>query len=319
MKKLLVICGPTATGKTNLGIKLAKKFNGELISADSRQVYIGMDIGTGKDLPKDSRFKEQSVKLGGYYSIDEIKIWGYDLVDPKENFSVAQYAKIANEIIANITLRGKLPILVGGTGLYIKAITNGIDTADVPKDENFRKGYKDKNTDELFEVIAQLDPVKAASMNISDRKNPNRLIRALEIADYKLKNPDLTTRRPLKKEADILFIGLKSSKDVLNKKVDERIENRVASGFENELTSLLKKGVDWKNQSMSSLGYKQWKNYAFKKSTKKEAIKDWKTAEKQYAKRQITWFKRDLRIKWFDIGSNYQKSVEKLVKTWDNS
>jgi tRNA dimethylallyltransferase len=133
--KLLVICGPTSTGKTILAISLAKKFNGEIVSADSRQVYKGLDIGTGKDLPKNAKIKYLWMKKFGFYEIKGIKIWGYDLADPRHSFSVSQYLRFAERVISDISKRGKLPILVGGTGLYIKGVVDGIPTAEIPKNK----------------------------------------------------------------------------------------------------------------------------------------------------------------------------------------
>src|SRR3989344_7906229 len=140
---MLVICGPTATGKTKLGIFLAQKFNGEIISADSRQVYKYMNIGTGKEWD------------------DTVKIWGYDLVDPKENYSVSEYLKYAKTAIEDIHKRNKLPILVGGTGLYIKAVVDGIETINIPSNKELRKSLNNKEVDELFEKLAILDSSKA--------------------------------------------------------------------------------------------------------------------------------------------------------------
>ena len=140
IKRLLVVCGPTSSGKTNLALHLAKLFDGELISADSRQVYSKMDIGTGKDLPPSSRlyFSSKS-SLPSYYLINGCKIWGLDLVSPNEEFNVSRYLKITNRVIKNLWQRRKLPILVGGTGLYIKAVIDGIPTSSVPKDSKLRK------------------------------------------------------------------------------------------------------------------------------------------------------------------------------------
>lgn len=329
MKKLLVICGPTATGKTALAIRLAKKFNCELISADSRQVYCWMNIGTGKELPVNSKFKIQSSKLGrqgiGFYEVDGVKIWGYDLVEPTQEFSVAQYVKIARKIInviwqprQKLSHSGgqgeKLPILVGGTGLYIKAVVNGIPSAKIPKKVKLRKSLKDKSADELFEILAQLDPIRAASMNVSDKKNPRRLIRAIEVSITKVKGKGLKVKGL---EADVLFIGLTASKKYLDEKIEERVDMRVLQGIEKEIESLFLKGVTWRHQSMQALGYKKWRDFFEYKKSQKVVILNWKQAEKQYVKRQMTWFKRDKRIHWFDISEmRWEKDVERLVKKW---
>ena len=185
MKKLLIVCGSTATGKTSLALTIAKKFDGELISCDSRQVYKRMDIGTGKGLPANSRPNRE-----GCYEIGGVKIWGYDIADPKKGFSVAQYIKFARTKIGNIWAEGKLPFLVGGTGLYIKGVVDGIATAEVRPNIKLRKSLIEKRPEELFEILAQLDAAKAGSLNTSDRKNPRRLIRAIEVALSKSKVKD---------------------------------------------------------------------------------------------------------------------------------
>ena len=340
MKKLLVISGPTAIGKTPLALHLAKVLAsdpkgsprargssepvagpaGEVVSADSRQVYKGMDIGTGKDLPKNSKLKTKNSKLGGYYNIKGVKIWGYDLVEPKEGFSVAQYAETANRIIENIWRRKKLPILAGGAGLYIKALVDGIPTVAIPKNEGLRSSLGGREIKELYDILAQLDPIRAASMNASDRKNPRRLIRAIEVADYKVRAKDITRNSGGSQDFDDLFIGLKAPKKILDARIEKRVERRVRQGIEKEIESLLAKGASWGMQSMTCLGYRQWKYFFEGKKTKEEVVSLWKKEEVSYAKRQITWFKRDKRINWFDITkSDYPKNVEKLVKKWYSS
>ncbi len=312
MAKILVVCGPTATGKTSLAISLAQKFKGELVSADSKQVYQGLDIGTGKDIPPDFRKR-------GYYKYKGIKIWGYDLIGPKDEFSVSQFVSFARAKIGQIHKKGKLPILVGGTGLYIRAIVDGISTVEIPKKEALRKNLAEKAKDELFEMLAQLDPIKAGSLNASDRENPRRLIRAIEIATWKLEF-GRQNHKKAKTYKDVLFIGLKAPKELLFEKIEERVRARLRAGLIKEISSLLLKGVDWNDQSMSSLGYRQFRGYFEGSQKKEEAIADWKKEERNYAKRQITWFKKDLRINWFDTTSpGWQKKVEKLVNKWYSS
>ncbi len=316
--RLLVICGPTATGKTSLAIKLAKKFDGELVSADSRQVYKGMDIGTGKDLPVNSKLKFQNSKLGGYYEINGTRVWGYDLISPKEDFSVSQYTRVAKRIINDIWARGKLPILVGGTGFYIKSVVYGIPTSRIPRNINLRKSLEDKSIEELFEILAQVDPVKAGSLNASDKKNPRRLIRAIEIAQWKLDSGSTKIDKGLKGgKFKILFIGLTAPREVLYKKIDERVDARLASGMESEVKKLLGEGVPTDSQAFVSLGYRQMADFLTGKVSYEDAVRTWKQEEKNYAKRQMTWFKKDKRINWFDIISpKYEKKVESLVKKW---
>lgn len=317
--KLLVICGPTATGKTGLGIKLAKTINGEIVSADSRQVYKGLNIGTGKDLPKGAKLQFLWLKKFGYYEIDGIKIWGYDLADPRHSFNVSQYLRFAERIIADIIKRGKTPILVGGTGLYIKGVIDGIPTADIPKNNRLRRSLEDKNAGELFENLARLDPIKSASMNASDRKNPRRLIRAIEVATWKVTYGEETGN--VKKEVyDVLQIGLTANEKLLADKIEKRVSQRFKNKLKNEIASLLKNHVDWNMQSMSSMGYGEWKDYFEGRKSEKEVIKIWEMEEKKYVKRQMIWFKKDNRINWFDITSpDYPENVENNVLVWHNS
>lgn len=312
--KLLVVCGPTATGKTKLALYLARKFKGELISADSRQVYRGMDIGTGKDLPENAKWQMLNAKLG-YYLIDGVRIWGYDLVDPKETFNVADYLKFVWPLIPRLWKENKLPILVGGTGFYIKAAVYGIDTLNIPEDRVLRASLGEKSSDELFETLSNLDPIKAGSLNRPDKKNPRRLLRAIEIAasGFEKKGQDE------KPKFDTLFIGLKLDREVLAKRIAERVEKRVSEGIEREIENLLKNEVGWGSQALSGLGYRQWRAYFENKNlqTKTSAIEDWKREEVKYASRQKLWFKRDKRINWFDVSYNsFLENVEKLVKNW---
>lgn len=299
--RLLVICGQTGTGKTSLAIYLAKKFNGELISADSRQVYKGLDIGTGKDLKEIARTK--------------IKIWGYDLVEPKKNFSVGNYIRFAQKVILDIQKRGKLPILVGGTGLFIKGVIDGIPTAFVPRNLKLRKNLEEKDVNELFEILAQMDPIKAGSLNRSDKLNPRRLIRGIEVAVWKLEgNPPKLFKKP---KYDLLEIGLQASLDNLSEKIEKRVDKRIKDGVEEEIKKLISSGISWDSQAMASLGYRQWRDYFDDKINKQTVIDNWKKEELRYAKRQLTWFRKDPRVDWYDSSKkNFTESVEKLVKKW---
>jgi tRNA dimethylallyltransferase len=316
--RLLVVCGPTATGKTALGVYLAKLFNGEIISADSRQVYRKMDIGTGKDIEPGSVIKKINPKLQ-YYEIDGVRVFGYDLVNADAEYSVSQYMDFACEAIHSMWSRKKLPIIVGGTGLYIKAVVDGIPTIDVPRNDNLRQKLENLSTEQMYESLSQIDSIRAGSMNASDKKNPRRLMRAIEIAQFLIDN-SMPQTHCLEKNTNILFVGLTAPQKYLEDKISIRVDTRATNGFDAEVQFLLKSGVSWKNQSMASLGYRQWREFLEKNIPKNEAILEWKKEEKKYAKRQLTWFRRDKRINWFDVSTiKYLQNVENMVKKWHNS
>jgi len=294
--KLLIICGPTATGKTRLGVDLAKKFNGEIVSADSRQVYQGMDIGTGKDV------------------VTGVKIWLLDLVKPDYRFNVADFKKQADVVLADICKRGKLPIVVGGTGFYIKALTEGIESIGVKPDWELRNKLQGCKISELQRILEDYSPERSQKMNESDKQNPRRLIRAIEIArNYQL---PITNRQSLK--LDALFIGLSAPNKILYQRIDQRVNERVKNGMAEEIKGLLAKGYTWENSALGvTLAYKEWQEYFEGKKTKEEIIQKWQFDEHDYARRQMTWFKKNKKINWFEITEkSWQTEVEKKVESW---
>jgi tRNA dimethylallyltransferase len=307
MNKILIICGPTATGKTNLALKLAKKFNGQLISADSRQVYQGMDIGTGKDLPVNAKKHKD-----GHYLIDQIKVWGYDLVKPDQDFSVAHFVAFTKDRIKKIWRQGSLPILVGGTGLYLKAIVKPIDTLNIPADPKLRSSLNHLSVLKLQARLKNLNPIHFKQMNHSDQLNPRRLIRAIEVHTQKgqiLKSDPFIT--------DSLWIGLKATKTSLDKKVKERVIKRLQAGAQEEVKTLFKAGYTFDLPSMSATGYQQWQPYLQNKISLEAVKESWFTAERQYLRRQLTWFNRQPHLHWFNISKlNYQKLVASQVQSW---
>jgi tRNA dimethylallyltransferase len=295
MQKLLTIVGPTATGKTTLAIALAEKHNGEIISADSRQVYRGMDVGTGKQRSK------------------SVKIWGYDLVDPDEDFSVSHFQDFVAKKIVDIDRRGKLPILVGGTGLYIHATLDGIQTAHIPQDTTLRQRLDKLPVVDLVRLLASVASAKLDQMNVSDRQNPRRLIRAIEVANSKVK-PSISTP-----QYDVLVIGLTAPLETLYKRVEDNIHQRIHNGVFNEVTKLLASGASWNSQAMTSLGYRQLRGFFDKEKTQEQVISEWINEEKKYVKRQLTWFKKDKRVRWVSIlEADSEKKVEEYLKTWEN-
>lgn len=306
-QKLLIVCGPTATGKTQLGLKLAQQFDGEIISADSRQVYQKMDIGTGKDLPPNS-LKHPS----GYYLINGIKLWGYDLAKPDQQFSLAHFVNFAQKIIKQIWSQKQLPIVVGGTGLYLKAISQPIETINIPPDQKLRQQLAKKTVQSLQDILKKLNPSRFKSMNHSDQHNPRRLIRAIEI-----ERSQLAKAPPQILSPNTVWIGLTAPKKFLEQRIDDRVEKRLRLGIQQEIKALISQGYGWDLPAMSAMGYKQWQPFFNQQVSLKQVIQAWKLAEKQYLRRQLTWFKKNPQINWFDITqSDYQSQVVNFVRSW---
>lgn len=302
--KILVICGQTATGKTDLAFYLAEKYNGEIISADSRQVYREMDIGTGKDIPNkfNSQFSIlnfQNKKIKNFTD-GNVKIWGLDIVNPNQEFSVSHYREYALKVINKIHSENKLPIIVGGTGFYIEAIFADHDLIDIPKNKSLRSDLENKSTKELFDQLMGIDKELAESLNNSEKNNKQRLIRRIEIASNQTKPS--THSGTSGQDFDLLFIGLKLDKLKLKDRIKKRIQNRIDQGFEDEYKYLLNKygKLELFNKTP---GYKDWAD-----------TDKWLMEELKYAKRQLTWFKRKENIKWFEADDDkLETRVENLL------
>lgn len=294
--KLLVILGPTAIGKSDLAVKLAKKFKGEVISADSRQVYKGLDIGTGKIT------KEE---------MQGIHHWMLDIKNPKETFNVAQYKKLADEKIKTIFKRSTLPIICGGTGFYIDAVAKNITLPEVKPDPKLRKELEQKGIEELQKMLKELDPSRYKSV---DLKNKVRLVRAIEIAKNIGSVPKIKTQEP---DFDVLQIGLNVDPETLRRRISERIVSRMKKGMIEEANKLHKKGLSFERMRELGLEYRYLADYLENKIDKKELILKLQNEIWHYAKRQMTWFKRDKSIKWFnpkEIGK-----INKHIDNWKNT
>ena len=312
MQKLLVLCGPTGTGKTDLALLLGKKFNGEVVSADSRQVYIGMDIGTGKEI-QSSEFRVQ--KERGKWIVNDIPIYGYDVKKPDDRFSLAEYQQLALERIKEIHSRGKLPILVGGTGLYIQAVTEGLHIPKAPPDFKLREKLENERIEVLLADLEKYDPQTYQKI---DKNNKRRIVRALEVY-YQLGQPfSKLQEKYLKIDFDILKIGLTAEREILYQTNDQRVDNWFKLGFVAEVKTLLKKySLDL--PSLSSLGYRQVAMYIMDKLTLEEAKQRIKFDIHGYVRRQLTWFKRDRSIHWYEINMGKLKNeVAFLVEEWHN-
>lgn len=302
-QKIIVILGQTATGKSDLAVKLAKKFGGEVVSADSRQVYRGLDLGTGKITKREMRGVPHHM---------------LDVANPKKQFDVSQYKKLAEQAIADIVSRGKIPILCGGTGLYIDTVINGVILPEVKPNTRLRKQLENMETKELFSMLKKLDSRRAKTI---DAQNPRRLIRAIEIAvalgmvpTYNLQPTNYNT----------LKIGLILSEQKLKQKIRIRLFARLRQGFGGqarisrgmivEVRLLHKKGLTWGRMESLGLEYKYLALYLQKKISKAEMILGIEKDSWRYAKRQMTWFKRDKDIKWFPPTET--KKIEKEIKNF---
>ncbi len=311
MQKLLVICGPTGTGKTDLALGLAKKFNGEIVSADSRQVYIGMDIGTGKEI---ENTKTKIKKEKGKWIVNDIQIHLYDLINPDERFSLAEFQQLALEKIKEIHARNKLPILVGGTGLYIQSVTEGLKIPKVAPDFELRRKLEEKGLNTLQNELEKVDP---KTFETIDKNNPRRLVRALEVY-YQTGKRVSELKEKFKVDLDILKIGLTSTREELYSRNDKRVENWLKQGFEAEVKNLLKK-YDLNLPSMTSIGYRQVAMYINKEIQLPQAKQRIKFDFHGYIRRQLTWFKRDRTIYWYDISmENLFSEIEVLTRDFIN-
>ncbi len=275
--KVIVILGQTAAGKSNLAVKIAKKIDGEIISADSRQVYKKLNIGTGK-------ITHEEMKGIPHHLLE--------IADPKRKFTVAEYKKLAENKIEEILARGKTPIICGGTGFYIDAITKGVFFPEVLPDEKLRKKLYSKSAIALFEYLKKIDSERAKNI---DPKNKVRLIRAIEIAKTLGKVPHLAVKPPSYK---FIKIGLYLPPEKLKKKVEKRVKKMFQAGLLNEIKKIKQAGVS--DKRLKELGF-EYDNPTLEKVIK-ETLK--------YAKRQMTWFKRDKEIEWFDASdSNSTKKI----------
>jgi tRNA dimethylallyltransferase len=283
MNQLICVVGPTATGKTKKAIELFQESPSILVSADSRQVYRGMDIVTGKDHPQD------------------IAIYGIDIVDPGDDCSVSVWHDAISPHLQKAWDEGKQVIVVGGTGLYVKAITDGIETMQVPINQVLRDELSSLSIAELQNKLKEINAKKFVSMNNSDLNNPRRLIRAIEIEHSGI------IPAVARKDVDIKMIGLKYSNFVMQEnKIRERVKSRLGDGAIEETKTLLSKyGPSIK--SLTAIGYKSILSHLDGNLSYDEMVENWVEGEMSYVKRQLTWFRKQPVI-WYDVDSN-QKMI----------
>jgi tRNA dimethylallyltransferase len=299
---LIAVVGPTAVGKTALAVRLAEAVDGEIVSADSRQLYRGMDIGTAKASPgEQARTRHHLI----------------DVVEPDETFSLAQFQESAYAAIDGILARGRIPFLVGGTGQYVMAVVEGWQVPRVPPDLIMRRQLyrqaQEQGEAELHARLRALDPIAADRI---DPRNVRRVVRALEVC--------LVTGRPISElqaksppAYRILMIGLTLSRLELYRRIDERVERMVAAGLENEVRGLVAAGYDFSLPAMSGVGYGQFRPYLAGEATLEDVMQEIKRATRRFVRHQDNWFRRDdPRIHWFDAADEVYERALALVQTF---
>lgn len=289
LPKVIVILGATASGKTATSLKLAKEINGEIVSADSRQIYKKMDIGTAKEK---GEWRRNGLSMT--YFVDDIPHHLIDFLDPGKTFTAAQFRDNALKYIKLASKHGRVPIIVGGTGLYIQALVDNYQIPRVEANKKLRKSFEEKTKEELLTLLESLDPNAAKTI---DKNNKRRLIRAVEVC--------ILTGKPFSEQqikgeplVNALQIGLDVERDVLIERIHKRVDQMMEEGLEKEVRSLVHKGYPWRLPSMSGVGYRQFKEYFDGSKSLEETIERLKRDTRQYARRQRTWFRRDKRIHW---------------------
>jgi tRNA dimethylallyltransferase len=300
-KKLLVLIGPTAVGKTKTSIKLAKAFNGEIISGDSMQIYKKMDIGTAKITPAE---------------MEGIPHHLIDIKNPEEAFSAAEFQVLGREKITDISSRGKLPMIVGGTGLYIQSVLFDYHFSEAPADASYRKtlemlAEKEGNT-YLHEKLMEIDPESGRRIHPN---NIRRVIRAIEIFHCTGKTmSELQQSEPLESIYDVAIIGLTLEREKLYERINQRVDIMIEHGLMNEVEMLFQQGLR-DCQSIQAIGYKELYDYFYGKVTLEQAIENLKQNSRRYAKRQLTWFRNKMDVKWFDMTEAVDdKSLDKKIE-----
>ncbi|MCD7809965.1 MAG: tRNA (adenosine(37)-N6)-dimethylallyltransferase MiaA [Erysipelotrichaceae bacterium] len=299
MIKVLVVIGPTSVGKTKMGVELAKTLNGEVISGDSMQIYKHMDIGTAK------------------VTIDEmegIKHHLIDIIEPTESFSVKDFQDQVRFKIEDITSRNKLPIIVGGTGLYIKgALYDYTFSETETKHEEYKEKFKDYTNEQLHDYLKTFDEQSALELHPNNRQ---RILRAIEI--YETTGTTKSHIHATQQHIclyDAYFIGLTLDRDILYQRINKRVDIMIENGLEEEVTSLYQQGLSKDHQSMKAIGYKEWFDYFAGYKSKEEVIELIKQHSRQYAKRQYTWFKNQFDVHWYNVNlQNFNETVNAVLE-----
>ncbi len=309
MKKLplVITAGPTASGKTRLAIELAKLLNGEIVSADSMQIYKYMNIGSAKPTAEEQK---------------EVKHHLIDFLEPDAVFSVADYTEMAHDVIGKLISEGKMPVMCGGTGLYINSVVNDVTFGETDTNDDIRaelaKTAREKGNDALIEMLAEFDPVSAARLHPN---NVRRVIRAIEF--YKVTGQTISSHQEMTKQTEgrynpVMFC-IAWDRQKLYERINKRVDKMLEDGLLEEVKRLMEAGYTKALNSMKAIGYKELIDYYNGETTLEEAVELIKQSSRRYAKRQLTWFRRDKRIHWLnadgDIVREAYETVNNFYKT----
>lgn len=295
MKQVLVIVGPTGVGKTDFSIEVAKRFNGEIISGDSIQIYKGFDIGSGK-------IREEEKEGIPHYLIDEL--------DAKTDYSVADFQERARACIDEISSRGKLPIICGGTGLYIKACL--YDYHFIQDEQNHEDPYPDLSNEEVHELLKQKDAKSAEKIHPNNRR---RVLRALQLADKEMTKSENEDSQSHEMIYDALVIGCTAERSFLYERINRRVRMMAKDGLEDEIKGLLASGVTFEDHPMSGIGYKEWKPYIEGIASVEDVIGAIQTHSRQFAKRQYTWFNHQIPTTWINRFEDVNAGFD-VIEQW---
>ena len=289
MFDFIMILGPTAVGKTKLSIEVAKTFDGEIINGDAMQFYQGLDIGTAK-------IKEEE-KLGIAHHL-------LDFLDPQSNFSVAQYQTLVREKMAEIKTKKKLPIIVGGSGLYLSSVFYDYQFPGEERDNSFEDKYKDTDTETLARILIETKPKLAEKVDLGNRR---RILRALQ------KDESDFQEKMYPYYENGIIIGLTGSRKELYQRIDARVDKMISEGLVEEAKDLFDKGIE--SQATQAIGYKELFTYFTEETTLEKAVEIIKQNSRRYAKRQMTWFRNKMDVNWFDVDfSDFQRTISEVIE-----
>lgn len=299
MEKVIVVVGPTSVGKTKMGVALAQKLNGEVISGDSMQIYKQMDIGTAKATNEE---------------MEGVIHHCLDILDPQDNYSVHDFQKTVRKTITEIRQRNHLPIIVGGTGLYIKAALYDYQFEETQDNhELFQKKYENYSNEELYAYLQSIDQESAAILHPHNRR---RVLRAIEIFENTgHKKSDIIHQQEHICLYDAYFVGLTLPRELLYERINKRVDVMREMGLKEEVYALYKQGLNRNHQSMKAIGYKEWFDYFEGMVNEEEVYENIKKHSRQYAKRQYTWFKNQFDVHWYDVNLNdFDETIKNVLK-----